>query len=613
MQRFRILPIGVLFSVLAAACGGGSDSGDSATSPGTPSTPTANPCDAIRTTSFDTAAVTAPGTGGGATSTKPRGPALDRDPRDALFDALWIHEAPHRDRSPRAFETQAATADVGEVAVIQDNGDIILPPNAFDLGGIGLTFVPNAAGGFDVRRGEAAFQSDLGTRLTLTDDDTSNSASGFTIPFYGKEHGSAYVNSDGNITFGESDTASTERDVSRFLTGPPRIAVSFADLDPSAGGAVFVNAKSDAFIVTWCAVPGFDDPVKVTAQAAIARDGRIDIKVAGTTTRKDALVGVSPGRTNVYKPVDLTASSSGDVSGGAGAVGERFAASDDVDLVALGRKFYETHPDSYDQLVVWTDRRLITDAFAYEITVSNEIRGVGIDVYDSSRTFGSAGRLRSMVMMDSVTKYPADPTERVPAIGENTTVSVLGQEAGHRWLAFLEFRDAGGKRSSAILGRDLAHWSFFTDSDGSVMEGNDIEDLGGGAFRTVGAVTRFSALDQYAMGLLETSDVPRFFYVENPVNVQPPQQADSAPKTGVTFSGTRRDVLIQDIVAAMGTRQPAPAASPRVHAQAFIHLVGAGRDTDAANVAKIDRIRREWETFFFKATDGRMRAETRLR
>ena len=39
----------------------------------------------------------------------------------------------------------------------------------------------------------------------------------------------------------------------------------------------------------------------------------------------------------------------------------------------------------------------------------------------------------------------------------------------------------------------------------------------------------------------------------------------------------------------------------------------AGRDADSANVSKIDRFRREWETFFLKATDGRMRADTRLR
>jgi hypothetical protein len=30
-------------------------------------------------------------------------------------------------------------------------------------------------------------------------------------------------------------------------------------------------------------------------------------------------------------------------------------------------------------------------------------------------------------------------------------------------------------------------------------------------------------------------------------------------------------------------------------------------------VSNIDRFRREWETFFLKATDGRMRADTRLR
>ena len=39
----------------------------------------------------------------------------------------------------------------------------------------------------------------------------------------------------------------------------------------------------------------------------------------------------------------------------------------------------------------------------------------------------------------------------------------------------------------------------------------------------------------------------------------------------------------------------------------------AGRDAGSANVSNIDRFRREWETFFLKATDGRMRADTRLR
>ena len=113
-------------------------------------------------------------------------------------------------------------------------------------------------------------------------------------------------------------------------------------------------------------------------------------------------------------------------------------------------------------------------------------------------------------------KYPDDPNARVPGIGENSTLSVLGQEVGHRWLAFLNFRDHNGRTSQSLLGRGEAHWSFFFDSDASVMEGNDIEDLGGGSFRTVATVQRYSALDQYAMGLLRDSEVPPFFWVESP-------------------------------------------------------------------------------------------------
>ena len=608
MRLLRVFVVCVVLGALTGSCGG-SGSGSPTTplpSPPPPIAP-ANPCDGLGIV----AGALADSASAVSSPEKGSGPALDRDPRYALFDALWAHEAGRSRAAPPSFTAQGAAEDIGEVAVVQDEGDIILPANRFDLAGKGLTFAPNGAGGFDVRGGDAAFQRDLGTRLTLDDDDTSNVPAAFNVSFFGKTYVSAFVNSDGNITFEEADIASTERDVSRFLAGAPRIAVAFADLDPSAGGAVFVNAKSDAFTVTWCNVPGFDDPLTLTAQAVIARDGSIEIKVAGTATRTDAIVGVSPGRTNVFKPADLTASASSSIDGGAGAVGERFSAGDELDLVTLARKFYQTHSDHYDQLMIWSDRRLITDAFAYEMTIANEIRGIGTDIYDSSRTFGSAGRLRSIVMMDSVTKYPANPQDVFH--GENTTLSLIGQEAGHRWLAFLTIRGANGAPSNVLLGRDDAHWSFFTDSDASVMEGNDIEDLGGGKFKTVGAVNRFSALDQYAMGLRPDADVPSFFYVENPVNVQPSQQAGSAPRVGVTFSGTRRGVLIQDIIAAMGPREPAAAASPRVHVQAFIHLVSAGRQTDAANVSKIDRFRSEWETFFFRATDGRMRAETRLR
>jgi hypothetical protein len=166
--------------------------------------------------------------------------------------------------------------------------------------------------------------------------------------------------------------------------------------------------------------------------------------------------------------------------------------------------------------------------------------------------------------------------------------------------------------SQALLGRDAAHWSFFFDSDASVLEGNDIEDLGGGSFRTVAAVQRYSLLDQYAMGLVDHAQVPPFFYVQNATILAPPRTAASPPEVGVTFSGTRRDVRIEDVIAAVGPRVPASAESPRVYRQAFVYIVSAGRAVDIRAIEKIDRIRMGWDQFLSAATDSRMTADTRL-
>ena len=535
---------------------------------------------------------------------------VDGNPRGRHLDALWLNQArAGRITRPDALTSGRSNIDVGEIAVVQDEGDLIESPNPYDLRNLGLRFTRNNAGGYDVARIDGAFRTALGTRLTLTDDDSVPLNVAFSFSFYGRTQSTAFVNSDGNVTFEQEDRASTDRNVARLLTGPPRVAPFLADLDPSTGGGrVFGNAAADQYTVTWCGVRGFESTRTTNAQLTLLPDGTIEMKF-GSVALAEAIVGLSPGRTGEFIPVDLSAN--GPTGGGAGAVGERFAEEAQLDTVEVSRKFYQSHPDNYDQLIIWTDTTVVDDAFAFEVTVANEVQGIGVSQFDASRDFGSAGRLQSYAVMDWIGKYPEDPLQTF--LGENSTVSVLGQEVGHRWLAFLDFRNHTGARSEALLGRDQAHWSFFFDSDASVMEGNDIEDLGGGSFRTTAAVQRYSRLDQYAMGLVSASQVPPFFYVDNPMNVSGGREADSAPRVGVTFNGTRRDVLIEDIIAINGPRVPSSANSPRVHRQAFVLVVGQGRSPDNAQIAKVDRIRKAWETFFQQATEGRMQAVTTLR
>jgi len=533
-----------------------------------------------------------------------------RDPGMNVLDALWIHRGAARRGLIRPLAIAATSDDVGEIAVVQDQGDVILRPNAFDLRGAGLRFAPNGSGGYDVSRIDATFRSALGDRITLGDDDSRGVPLAFDFPLFGGAGRQAFVNSDGNITFGEADHASTARDIARLISGPPRVAPFLSDLDPSSGGKVFVRSDSDAFTVTWCSVPGFKSAAVATMQTTMLPGGTIEMKYDDETTLQQVVVGLSPGRTGDFAAVDLSASASG--GGSSQALGERFSDTLELDTVALSQRFYAAHADLYDQLVVWADTRVAPPtAFAYELTVANEVRGIGVDLFDQSRDFGSSGRLRSVVVMDRLTKYPDDPAAKFK--GENSTLSILGQEAGHRWLAYLRFRDHNRAMSDALLGRDLAHWSFFFDSDASVMEGNDIEPLGGGKFRTVAAVQRYSRLDQYLMGLVSDRDVPPFFWVESPANVIPPEERESDPRVGVTFDGTRRDVLIEDVIAVEGDRRPSVAESPKVHRQAFVYVVSQDATTAADQVEKVNRIRSAWETFFSAATEGHGRAETRLR
>jgi hypothetical protein len=526
----------------------------------------------------------------------------DRDPREFLA----LHLLAERGSVAARAASPAATRS-GDIAVLEDDGSLVIGANPFDLGGIVLRFDPNGGGGYDVRRSTGGFRADLGRRISLPDDGTIEEPLAFPFLFFGAARTSAFVNSDGNLTFGAGDVATTARSLGRVLSGAARVAPFFADLDPSAGGGIFVNETSEAFTVTWCDVPDFDGTGEVTAQVSLLPAGAVELRIDGSTTLRDAVVALSPGATSTFAAVDLSAAGGG-ASGGAGAVGERFAASNSLDLVAASRRFYSEFADAYDQLVFWSDTRVVeAGTFAFETTVENSITGIGQEQSHFAAAYGG-GRLASLVVMDDLGKYPADPGQR--ANGENTTLALVAHETGHRWGATLQFRDTEGVVSDAWLGRQRAHWSFYCDSDASVLEGNEIEDLGGGAFRTTAAVQRYGPFDLYAMGLLAESQVPPAFYVESPSGAS--QDRESAPQTGVSFTGTRREVSIGDVVAAMGRRDPPASRSPRVLRQAWVYVVGRGRTADPAAIGKLEAIRRAFEGFFHDATGGRMSVETAL-
>jgi hypothetical protein len=510
-------------------------------------------------------------------------------------------------RAATSDKRGAAVSRNGDVAMLVDQGDLIFPANLVDLQGRGLEFQP----GYTVSRVDRPLGAD-GTAISLGDDDSRPVALPFAFPFFGKTYDRAFVNSDGNLTFEAADSASTSRTLARLVSGPPRVAPLLADLDPSKGGRVTTSSTPSSFSVKWTEVPQFDVFDKNTFELTLFPDGRISFSYDAANLN----AGLAEGAVGIAAGGGVEGLATTDLSQAAAvpfarSVGESFRSETDIDLTAVARNFYAAFGDDYQQLIVYTNRNFIPrsqGAFAFETTIRNAISGIGTGASDSGAAYGSGSVLESMVLMDAITKYSTNPADRI--LREETTLSVLAHEVGHRWLATARFSDAG-VTSSDLLGRQQAHWSFFMNSSGSHDEGNAIDDLGGGVFKTGPASQRYGPLDQYLMGLRTSAEVPPFFLIKN-ATLDGVQSAERAPQSNVEIRGTRKDVTVADVIAAMGPRTPTPVPNPPPWRVAFL-FVTEGTASDAASVATLNQIRAQFEAYFPLSTEGRLSIETRLR
>ena len=554
-------------------------------------------------------------------------------------------------------ETGLCDTDVGNIAVVETDATILQPGELFDLNDKTLTFTRKSGGGYTITAGALNFDSNLGVNLNLADDDSLFQSLGFTFRFFGVNYTGVYINSNGNLTFGSSSFAAhfnvfcggdvdavfdpqvcpdAANVLDQIAQDFPRIAALWQDWDPTVGGgAVFVRTATDRLVVTWNAVRPFGGGTARTFQVVLLDNGviRISYKTVTSTLGGGYLVGITPGggSSTLVTTVDFSQGSASSISTMAdfeplvqvfGSVSSPL-----VHPPAVARRFYGTHGDDYDQLLLFSNfSQAMGDAFAFELSAQNTVTGIGDTLHDFSSFSGSQGRLQSGVNLNRLDCYPSDPNQIVSSgpcggLGTNATVDLIGQEAGHQWLALVNFNN-GGVCRDLLLGRDLAHWSFFHDTNASDMEGNKWQDNGNGTFTSIEATKRYSALDQYIMGLRPAAEVPTFFFINNPSSANC-QILDSstgerscAPETGVTVLGARRNVTISQVISCEGARSPASGFSginpTSTWKQAFILLVRGGTMAPQADINKIEAIRSAWVAHFNAATEGRGNVDTTL-
>jgi|GEM_PF-609450 len=289
-------------------------------------------------------------------------------------------------------------------------------------------------------------------------------------------------------------------------------------------------------------------------------------------------------------------------------------------------KFFLSHPDQYDAVFVFSNGLLsgITNT-QQGWPVYSPSKGIGRGYASQGDYFCSyAQRLRQAVKMGEINILPNNPDDNAPIVPfyPLTGIQLVGHEFGHQWLAAIKY-DKGDDKGQQCLLRgyepgnpegDLTgdcsglnendfnqHWSYYSDSR-SLMYGSMLEDNGNGTFTATYENPKFSQLDQYLMGLRLPEEVSEYFFVD----VGDPSGSASIPMmpgSSGTIEGTRVNVDIEDVIRAMGPREPALENCHWKAAWIIVHPLGLP-PTDQ-QIAKVDTYRQRWDEYYSWATDTR--------
>lgn len=561
------------------------------------------------------------------------GPACGFDPQGAE-EQIYAHRLNALRSNARRSESDVAphanslsvgprAENIDNVALIVDDGTIVVQPNKFNLKKRSLMFSPEASG-YRIQPSDPLFELDRGSQLRgfLGADGNPGgenngylevSLAGASFPFYGNFYDTIYVGTNGYITFVQGDT-SARISAASLASEMPRIAPFWADLRIGDGGNIYYNRLEGRHLVTWESLREVVHDGKSTFQAVLYDDGRIAFAYKKAKARS-SLTGISPGNSALDpQPVDFTDPPREPV---AASFFETFSNQKRLDLPSLTRALYRTQPDAFDMVFIWTDFSYDNGlGVAHSFNIRNDIRGIGLRIFDRGAQYGSPARLATVITMGNETNWPSNPLALTA--GLNTAVCIVCHELGHRWLAYINF-NVGNATKGDLLGRDVSHWSFLVDSRtnpegsfSSLMEGNAWQDSGSGTFTTIEtAVNHFSSLDQYLMGLRSADEVGEIAYLVTDGDFTQLIR-DKSPVSGLSISAVRKTTSVSQIIAHEGPRVPEVSTSPKGLRAAFILLTQQGSTTPNSTIQKIARYRDALVRYFGAATGRRAELDASL-
>lgn len=239
---------------------------------------------------------------------------------------------------------------------------------------------------------------------------------------------------------------------------------------------------------------------------------------------------------------------------------------------------------------------------AYFVPIFNDTPGTGLGPIDQRAAFGVQD-LGGIVNMKRLSDHA--PAEQL---------ALLVHEVAHQDLAYLRAEaSAGSTVAVTLLGRQQAHWHASLHTEGSVLGGHGFVQVQPGRFVVSQANEALSSLDLYAMGLVDASEVPDFFFIQNArTEAGFAIPAEAQLPIGTPILGDPQPLSVTQVVQALGPRPRRDAPMNLV----FALLTAPGETTTAtavlAEADAIDGLREQIEADWPLWTRGRGQLCTQL-
>lgn len=224
------------------------------------------------------------------------------------------------------------------------------------------------------------------------------------------------------------------------------------------------------------------------------------------------------------------------------------------DYAAWAQRFFALFADDFDFINFVEIAGLRGNRFHF--SVRNDVSGIGITLFDSTATYGSAGRLRG------ISVFPLSNLFDAASTGFN-------HETGHQWINFL---------SGTSFASGIPHWpkgNVAINTMGFSLPGSNVGGtypftftpsgqnyVVGGSSNT--EQTTFNSMELYLMGVVPPNEVATFFVLNDQnYNVSLGEILQPSQFTVVT---------VNDVTGALGVRIPDSGSSPKAFRAATIVL-----------------------------------------